>query len=143
MLIFLPISVTINAIASLLKALTFGLTFMIHALLCSLIWAPIVGLLLGTSYLWLKYWYMRPLLLIPGLSLVIVGELILMLSPTPSIADRDGRLFQVDMAEEWPLSWRIAKAMQPPEGGKSRCIGCGSQNGMTNRYCTTCGASLQ
>ena len=113
LIVLMPVVWIVQLVVTILKLLTFGLTFMLHALLCSLIWAPIFWLLLGTSYLWLRYWYFRPLLVIPGLLLAIVGHLILMFSPPAAPVDMEDRLLQAGMTDEWPLSWWIWKELLP------------------------------
>ena len=65
-----------------------------------LIWLP----LMGTSRLWLNYYWSRPLLAVPGAFLAIVAHIFLMLVPDPQKNAK-----YTLMAREWPLSWHLYK----------------------------------
>ncbi len=76
----------------------------------SFLWMPVYGLLLGTSWLWLKCWPLRPMVAVPGLIFSIAGDTLLMFAPPPRDPDDiAARLIQADFADEWPLSWLIFK----------------------------------
>ncbi len=102
--IFVPLTWVIGSVGAILRTLTLGL----YAILYSLLWIPVWGLLLGTSWLWLQYWPLRPVLFIPGIVGALVGHLILMCAPREM--DVDAVLVKVSMTEDWPLSWKLAKA---------------------------------
>ena len=60
--------------------------------------------------LWLRYWPLRPLLFIPGIVLALVGHFVLMCAHYDT--DHDAVLWRVSFTEDWPLSWKLWKAMQ-------------------------------
>ena len=65
-------------------------------------WFPIWGFLVGTSWLWLKYAWLRPILLVPGLLGALVATVFLMLVPDPKKEPE-----YITLIQEWPLSWQI------------------------------------
>lgn len=99
-----PIEVVTTGAGGCLIALTFGL----FALVLTAIWLPFLGLLLGTSWLWLKAWPLRPILLIPGVLIATLSHVYVILAPEP---ERDAKWAKLALAEEWPLSWYL---MRPP-----------------------------
>lgn len=102
--IFLPIQLIMSGVGGCLAGLTFGL-FMI---VLNILWLPFNSILLGTSWLWLHAWYLRPVLLFPGVLIAAVADLCLMILPGPSDSSRHARL---SIIEEWPLSWYL---LRPP-----------------------------
>jgi len=79
----------------------------IFGILFSLLWLPFFGLLIGTSWLWIRVWPLRPLLLVPGLLTVVVTfTLAALIHDDPGGFDRKAALIMY-----WPLSWHV---MSPP-----------------------------
>ena len=105
--ILLPLAWVVQFAGLILKYLTFGLYLILYSLI---LWMPTMGLLLGTSWLWLRYWPLRPLLFIPGIVLALVGHFVLMCAHYDT--DHDAVLWRVSFTEDWPLSWKLWKAMQ-------------------------------
>ena len=68
----------------------------------ALIWFPLWGLLVGTSWLWMVSIRARPFLLLPGIVLAIFSFIYLMLVP-----DSKKGLRYPAMAGEWPLTWSL------------------------------------
>ena len=87
-----------------LIALTLGL----FILVLSVIWLPFAAFLLGTSWLWLKAWYLRPVLLIPGVLVAVVAHAYVMLAPD---SERDSKYTKLTLTDSWPLSWYL---LHPP-----------------------------
>ena len=106
MTVFLPLAWVVQLVGLILKYLTFGLYLVVYSLI---FWMPIMWLLLGTSWLWLRCWPLRPLLLIPGIVLALVGHLVLMCAHYDT--DHDAVLWRVSLTEDWPFSWKLWKAM--------------------------------
>ena len=108
MTVVLPIAWIVKFVGVILKHLTFGLYLIAY----SILWMPSLWLLLGTSWLWLRYWPLRPVLIIPGIVFALAGHFILMCSPGSysDAGDRDALLWQVSYTEDWPLSWRLWQA---------------------------------
>ena len=90
-----------------LSVLTLSLYRFPLSILASLVWIPIFGGLLGTSWAWMKVAPLRVVLLPVGLLLVFLGEVILMLAPPPIPADYQERWEKATLLEEWPLSWLV------------------------------------
>ena len=71
-------------------------------IILTLVWFPIWGMLVGTSWLWFRYPLSRPFLLLPGIILAVVAAVYIILVPDPHKGKR-----YTDMAGEWPLTWQI------------------------------------
>ena len=71
------------------------------------VWLPIWGLLVGTSWLWLRYSLSRPVLLLPGMILAIGAHIFFMLIPDPQKVPS-----YASIAREWPLTWNL---WSPPQ----------------------------
>lgn len=64
--------------------------------------------ILGASWLWLRAWYLRPLLLVPGVVISLLAHLYVMLAPEP---ERDAKYSKLSISDEWPLTWYL---LRPP-----------------------------
>ena len=106
LLILTPLEWVTTAIGGCLIAVTFGILIFI----LTLIWWPFLALLLSTSWLWLRAWYLRPILLVPGVLIAILAYIYVMLAPEP---ERDAKYAKLALADEWPLSWYLLRP--PPE----------------------------
>ena len=95
-----PISMITTAVGGCLIVVTIGFL----ALPILLVWFPFYKLLAGTSWLWLQAWYLRPVLLIPGVLVAFIGDLYVKLTPD---FERGSKLTKLAVCEEWPLSWYI------------------------------------
>ena len=100
-----PISMVTTAVGGCLVVITIG----ILALPISFVWSPFQYLLVGTSWLWLQAWYLRPILLIPGLIIAFTGNFYVMLMPD---FERGAKKTKLAICEEWPLSWYLT---HPPK----------------------------
>lgn len=103
-MLLVPVEVVTTAAGGCLAGLTFGLLFVV----LSIIWWPFLAFLLGTSWLWLRAWYLRPILLLPGVIVALVADLYVMFTPEP---EKDAKVMKLSMADEWPLSWYL---LRPP-----------------------------
>jgi hypothetical protein len=104
MLLF-PLEIVTTAVGGCLLALTFDLLL----IPLTIIWLPLWALLLGTSWLWLKAWYLRPILLLPGVLVSFVADIFVTLAPE---TERAAKWAKLAIANEWPLSWLLVR---PPE----------------------------
>ena len=102
---FKPISMVTTAIGGCLIVFTIGFL----ALPILFIWLPFYYLLAGTSWLWLKARYLRPILLIPGVIIAFIADLYVMLMPD---FERGAKITKLAICEEWPLSWYLT---HPPK----------------------------
>ena len=71
-------------------------------LLLTIVWFPVWGALVGTSWLWLRYSWARPILIIPGILVSFVATIFVMLVPDPQKKPE-----YVILMQEWPLSWEV------------------------------------
>ena len=96
-----PVDKIMRLVGRALTALILGLFVLIgiHGL-WFIIWIP----LMGTSWLWLRYPWTRPVLFLPGLLIATVGHIFLMLVPDPQ---KNAKYML--MTREWPLSWHLWK----------------------------------
>lgn len=99
-IVLVPLEIVTTGIGGYLIGFTFGLGFFV----LSVIWWPFLALLPGTSWLWLHAWYLRPLLLIPGVIFSALATLYIMLMPEP---EKDSKFMKLSLAGEWPLSWYL------------------------------------
>jgi len=111
-LILTPVEIVTTALGGCLIAITFGL----FSLVLSVIWFPFLWLLLGTSWLWLRAWYLRPVLLVPGVLVSALANIYVMLAPEP---EKDAKYAKLSIAEEWPLTWYLIKPPAEYYEGKS------------------------
>ena len=101
--ILVPLEIVTTAVGGCLITLTFGfLPFVL-----SVIWWPFLALLLTTSWLWLVAWYLRPVLLVPGVLIANIANLYAMLTPEP---EKEAKYTKLAIADEWPLSWYLLKS---------------------------------
>ena len=107
MTVLLPVAWIVQFVGIILKYLTFGLYLVIYSLV---LWIPIMWLLLGTSWLWIRCWPLRPLLFLPGIILALVGHFVLMCAHYDT--DQDAVLWRVSFTEDWPFSWKLWEAKQ-------------------------------
>ena len=77
----------------------FGLLFF---MLLSAVWIPFWALLVGSSWLWLRQPWTRPILLLPGMALSLALTVVLMLVPDPEKHPK-----YVTITQEWPLTWNL------------------------------------
>jgi hypothetical protein len=104
LILLTPIEIVTTAVGGCLIGCTFGLL----SIVLSLIWWLFLAPLLGSSWLWLHAWYLRPILLLPGVIVALVADLYVMLAPEP---EKDAKFLKLAIADEWPLSWYL---LRPP-----------------------------
>ena len=100
-LLLMPVDSVMRFVGRGLVALALGLLVL---LILTGVWFPIWGLLVGTSWAWLKYPWLRPCLFVPGILLAIGAHVFIMLVPDPH---KNSEYWTI--AREWPLSWRLWK----------------------------------
>ena len=72
-----------------------------------IVWLIVWGILIGTSWIWLKYPWARPLLVLPGMTLAVSAHIFIMTAPDPHKNNKYPRI-----AGEWPLTWLV---WRPPD----------------------------
>lgn len=103
-MILIPVEIVTTAVGGCLVGCTFGLL----SLVLSVIWWPLLTLLTGTSWLWIHAWYLRPILLLPGMVFALLATIYVMLAPEP---EKEAKTTKLAIADEWPLSWYL---IRPP-----------------------------
>ena len=103
-LVLRPIDIIMQFVGRGLIAVVLGmlLLIVIHGV-WMFFWLP----LMGTSWLWLRYGALRPVLLLPGIVLAIIAHIFLLLVPDPHKNPKYNL-----MAQEWPISWHLWKPTQ-------------------------------
>jgi hypothetical protein len=112
LIILLPIAKMTSAVAGCLIVFTIGFLSFVFLV----VWLPMYHILIATSWLWLKAWYLRPILLIPGVVIAFASDIWVILTPD---FRRHAKQKKQAMCEEWPLSWYL---VSPPEGPKVEVI---------------------
>ncbi len=103
MLLLFPIDKAMRLIGRVLLYIPFIFVIAFFMLMIlDIIWLPIWGMLVGSSWLWLKYPVARPFLFLPGMILAIAALIYIMLSPDPQKNPKYKLLPQ-----EWPLCWLL------------------------------------
>ncbi len=105
-LILTPVDKVAQIVGNIMFAV-FAAIPLIFLLLLTIIWFPVWGLLVGTSWLWLRYIWTRPFLILPGFLVSMVATTYVMVVPDPQ-----KRPEYLTLIQEWPLSWQV---WNPPE----------------------------
>ena len=90
---------------------TFGLglivmlTFSLFLLVISFIWMIFLILLISSSWLWIKFWILRPLLILPGLIIAITGSIYCSLMP--DMGEKYQKILKMSLCESWPYSYTL------------------------------------
>jgi hypothetical protein len=92
------LSLVTTTILGLLVTLSFGL--LLYPL--SAIWMLFFGLLLGSSWLWIRAWYLRPVLLLPGVLIAAIG--FAYVSLVPDMGEKYQKALKLGLCDSWPFS---------------------------------------
>ena len=112
LVILWPIAKLTSIVAGCLIVFTIGFLSFVFLV----VWLPMYHILIATSWLWLKAWYLRPILLIPGIIIAFGSDIWVLITPD---FRRKAKQKKQAMCEEWPLSWYL---VNPPEGPKTEVI---------------------
>jgi hypothetical protein len=105
LVIILPVARVTSAVTGCLIVVTIG----VLSFFFLFVWLPLYHLLIATSWLWLRVWYLRLILLIPGVVIAFVSDIWVILTPD---FRREAKQKKRAMCEEWPLSWYL---IYPPD----------------------------
>jgi hypothetical protein len=105
-ILLFPIKIITTGVGGCLIALTLGL----FAIFLTVVWLPILALLLGTSWLWINVWPLRPILLVPGVLFAILANVFVQLAPEP---DPAAKYSKAVLAGDWPLTWYLLIDIPP------------------------------
>ena len=103
MLLF-PIMLLIP-IVTLVLGLLVSISFGILLLPLSIIWMPFCGVLLGTSWLWIRAWYLRPFLLVPGVFIALLANVYV--SFVPDMGEKYQKVLKLALCDSWPYSYLV------------------------------------
>ncbi|MGD1119971.1 MAG: hypothetical protein ABR886_10880 [Dehalococcoidales bacterium] len=98
-----PIQLITTFVLGILTTITFG----IFAWLTTGIWLLFLGPLLGTSWLWTRLPFLRPILILPGVLWARASGICATIFP--SMGDWSARKIKLDICDIWPLSWNLLK----------------------------------
>jgi hypothetical protein len=93
-------------ILGILVKITFGL--LLFPL--NFIWFIFLYPILGSSWLWLKARYLRPILILPGVLFVRVAEFYVCLMP--SMGELEARHIKISLCDCWPVSWQLYQSIR-------------------------------
>ena len=93
LIILVPFQLAVGCLTGCLFAITFGLL----GIVVNLAWLPLLGLLIGTSRVWLKFGWSRPLILIPGFLVALIADLFAMFAPDEGGA----KYMKLSLSAEW------------------------------------------
>jgi hypothetical protein len=99
-------------VLGILATITFGLLLM----LLSLVWLVFFGIIMGSSWLWIKAPLARPLLFIPGVLIVLVSDVYVSL--IPDMGEKHQKLIKLALCDSWPFSllvYRLSSTVGQPE----------------------------
>lgn len=103
-LLLLPVLI-LTPVSTLILGLVFRLPLvgLIPLLALSIIWLPLMGLLLATSWLWVKIPILRPILLVPGVLLANVT--FAYVSLVPDMGEKYQKVLKLGLCDSWPFSY--------------------------------------
>ncbi|MEE9247287.1 MAG: hypothetical protein V3U79_01135 [Dehalococcoidia bacterium] len=79
-----------------------NISFGLLLLAFSIIWMPMLGMLMGTSWLWLKVPILRPVLLLPGLAVATLARVYVSL--IPDMGEHYQKVLKMGFCDSWPHS---------------------------------------
>ena len=92
-------------IVTLVLGLLVSISFGILLLPLSIIWMAFFAILLGTSWLWIRAWYLRPFLLVPGVFIAVIADLYT--SFVPDMGEKYQKILKLTICNEWPYSYLV------------------------------------
>jgi hypothetical protein len=63
------------------------------------------AMLLGTSWLWIRAWYLRPLLLVPGVLIAVLADVYV--SFVPDMGKKYQKILKMTLCDSWPYSYLV------------------------------------
>ena len=76
-------------------------------MLLSVIWFPLLGVILGSSWLWLRAPILRPVLILPGVVVAVVSDIYVSL--VPDMGEKYQKLLKLGICDSWPYSLIVFK----------------------------------
>ncbi len=95
----------IMPIVTLALGLLVQISFGILLFPLSIIWMAFFAMLLATSWLWIRAWYLRPLLLVPGVFIAVLADVYV--SFVPDMGEKYQKLLKLALCDSWPYSYLV------------------------------------
>jgi len=92
-------------IVTLALGLLVRISFGILLLPLNVIWMAFFAMLLGTSWLWIRAWYLRPLLLVPGVLIAVLADVYV--SFVPDMGKKYQKILKMTLCDSWPYSYLV------------------------------------
>lgn len=115
-IILFPINVILVPLTTFILGILVTLTFGLLLIILSLVWLPLFGLILGSSWLWIKVPLTRPILFLPGVIIAVVSEFYVSL--VPDMGEKYQKLLKLGLCDSWPYSFLVYQlnlAIEQPE----------------------------
>ena len=97
--------ILITPLVTLVLGLLVQLSFGILLLPLSVIWMAIFPLLLGTSWLWIRAWYLRPFLIVPGVFIAVLSDVYV--SFVPDMGEKYQKIVKLAFCDSWPYTFLV------------------------------------
>lgn len=104
LVLFLPLLV-LTPVCTFVLAILVSISFGTLLMLFSAIWLPFLGILLGSSWLWVNIPILRPILLLPGVVIAVVTDAYVCL--IPDMGEKYQKLVKLAICDNWPSSYII------------------------------------
>jgi len=104
-IIILPINLILVPPFTLVLGILVTVTFGILLMILSLVWLPLSGLILGSSWLWIKVPITRPFLFLPGIAVAVVSDVYVSL--IPDMGEKYQKLLKLGFCDSWPYSFLV------------------------------------
>lgn len=101
-LILFPINLVLVPPCTFILGIGVMITFSALLLLLSAIWFPLLGIILGSSWLWLRAPISRPVLILPGVIVAVVSDVYVSL--VPDMGEKYQKLLKLGICDSWPYS---------------------------------------
>jgi apolipoprotein N-acyltransferase len=95
----------ISPIITLALGLLVQISFGILLLPLSIIWMAFLAILLGTSWLWIRHWHLRPFLLVPGVLIAVLADVYV--SFVPDMGEKYQKILKMGLCDSWPYSYLV------------------------------------
>ena len=92
-------------IVTLVLGLLVQISFGILLIPLSIIWMAFFATLLATSWLWLRAWYLRPFLLVPGVLIAVLADVYVTL--VPDMGEKYQKILKMGLCDSWPYSYLV------------------------------------
>ena len=92
-------------IVTFVLGLLIQISFGILLLPLSIIWMAFFAMLWGTSWLWIRAWYLRPFLLVPGVFIAVLADVYV--SFVPDMGEKYQKILKMGLCDSWPYSYLV------------------------------------